>query len=786
MLKNYSLRFIILFAIFCNNFSFAQSTLSGYLRESDSREALIGASIFCKEAKKGTVSNNYGYYLLNLPAMDSVTILVSYVGFQTKEIRVFTKNSVQFDIELSTQGTELQAVTVKAEQPLSQSNMSIMRLDPKMVKEIPALLGEKDILKVIQLLPGVQSSNEGGSGLSVRGGGADQNLVILDDMPIYNVSHLFGFFSIFNGYAVKDIQFLKGNFPAKYGGRLSSVIEVTMKEGDKEKFKGEGGIGLISSRMTFEGPLKKQKASFLVSGRSMYQQFLAAPFFKLSAYRSPVFNFYDFNVKANIQLSQKDNLYFSSYLGKDAYGTKGVLDESTNRTSRETIEWGNRTASLRWNHVFSPRLFSNFVLGTTNYHFTSLRHAKDDGKTQFNLRSGSDVTDLILKGDFTFAINSKNTIKAGFIGFQHFFTPTKLFYETQNGYTINGFSGLFEDTRREKAKEAAIYIENTYQISSKIEVNTGLRQSLYNVTSKNYQNLEPRLSIGYKHNSHLNFSAAYAKMSQYVHLVSNSGIALPTDLWIPSTNNILPQIAHQASLGATYNTDNQKYTFSAEAYYKTMQHIVGYREGANFLQLDFYNTNPIAVDWQNLITQGKGNAYGVEFFLQKNNGKLTGWAAYTFGKVQHQFEELNFGKTFAPRQDRRHSLNLVGLYSLNKKVKFSGTWVFSTGNPVQIPLSVAYIKPHLGTANQQIIEYGARDSYRNPAYHRLDFAVQLHKQKKRITRYWEFSVFNLYNRLNPISYNIGNRDVGENQSKFVLEKVSLFVFTPSVSYNFKF
>lgn len=761
-------------------------TLNGYLREAGSKESLIGASVFCSENQQGTVSNNYGYYVLNVPANDSITLVVSYVGFMTQKIRIGTKKSEQIDVFLETQQSELQEITIKAERPVSQSSLSIMKLDPKVIKEIPALLGEKDVLKVIQLLPGVQSSNEGGSGLSVRGGGADQNLIILDDMPIYNVSHLFGFFSIFNGDAVKDINFLKGSFPAKYGGRLSSIIEVTMKEGNKEKFKGEGGIGLISSRFTIEGPLKKQKASFLFSGRSMYQQFLVSPFFKLNGYRTPVFNFYDLNFKANIQLSQKDNLYISSYLGKDAYGTKGVLDEGSSRTSRETIEWGNRTASLRWNHLFSPRLFSNFVLGTTNYHFTSLRHAKDDGKTQFNLRSGSDLTDIVLKGDFTYALSPKNTMKAGFIGFQHFFTPTKLYYETQNGYSINGFSGRFEDTRRLKAQEAAVYIDDTYQLNSKIQFNVGLRQSLYQLENKRFQNLEPRVSIGYQHNTRLNFSLAYAKMNQYVHLVSNSGIALPTDLWIPSTAKIKPQTSHQTSLGATYKTANERYTFSLEGYYKTMQQVVGYREGANFLQIDLYNTNPIAVDWQNLITQGKGNAYGIEFFAQKNTGKLTGWAAYTYGKVSNQFEELNFGKAFSPRQDRRHSLNLVGIYTLTKKIKLSGAWVFSTGNPVQVPRSVTYVKPHLGIGNQQIIEYGARDSYRNPAYHRLDLAIQFHKQKRWGQRYWEFSVFNLYNRLNPISYNIGSRDLNENQSKLVLEKVSLFVFTPSVSYNFKF
>lgn len=764
----------------------AQTTISGYLRESGSREALVGASVFCESNQKGTITNNYGYYLLHVPSGDSVTLIFNYVGFESKRQRIALGKNLQFDVELKMQHTDLQEVVIKAKRPLSSPALSVMKLDPKMVKEIPALLGEKDVLKVIQLLPGVQSSNEGGSGISVRGGGADQNLIILDDMPIYNVSHLFGFFSIFNGDAVKDINFLKGSFPAKYGGRLSSVIEVTMKEGDKEKFKGEVGIGLISSRFTLEGPLKKQKASFLLSGRSMYQQFLATPFFKLSGFRNPIFNFYDLNFKANIQLSQKDNVYLSSYLGHDAYGTSGVLDQGTARKSRETIEWGNRTASLRWNHVFSPRLFSNFVLGTTNYHFTSLRNGTENGELQFNLRSGSQVTDAVAKADFTFLANEKHTLKIGAIGLQHFFTPTNLYYEAAKGFSINSFSGIFEDKRKYNATEGAIYVEDSYKPTKNVEINAGLRYSFYAATSKKYNTPEPHINIGIAANSQLSFTASFSQMNQYVHLVSNSGIALPTDLWIPSTDKITPQQSNQIAIGSSYLFDNQGLVLSVEAYYKRMKNIVGYREGANFLQLDFYNTNPVTVDWQNLITQGNGNAYGVELFLQKNTGKLTGWAAYTYGKVTHQFTELNFGNAFAPRQDRRHSLNLVGIYTLNKKIKLSGTWVFSTGNPVQIPLSVTTIQPHLGSGTQQIIEYGARDSYRNPAYHRLDLAIQFYKNKRRGQRYWEFSVFNAYNRLNPLSYSVSNRDVGATKGKFVLEKVSLFVITPSISYNFKF
>ncbi len=775
--------FFLFFAASCN----AQSTtISGYLRESGSREALIGASVFCKENQKIAVTNNYGYFQLSVPLADTVSISISCVGFKIRTIRILVNKNTPLDIDLETQNAEIQEVVVKAERRLENSPLSIMKLDVKKVKEIPALLGEKDVLKVIQLLPGVQSSNEGGSGISVRGGGADQNLIILDDMPIYNVSHLFGFFSIFNGDAVKDINFLKGNFPAKYGGRLSSVIEVTMKEGNKEKLHGEGGIGIISSRMTLEGPIRKGKSSFLVSGRSMYQQLLATPFFKLSGYRNPVFNFYDFNAKANFQLSEKDNLYISSYFGRDAYGTAGVINEGQEAKGRETINWANRTASMRWNHLFSPRLFSNFVVGTTNYRFESQKNSKENGATQYDLSSGSSITDAVVKADFTYLINEKNNFKTGFIAQQHFFRPTDITYSTDSSFSINGFSGKIAEQKKYLGTESAFYAENTFKPNEKIALSLGARYSMYAAKTKNYAALEPRINLGFALSKKLSISASATQMNQYVHLVSNSGIALPTDLWIPSTDKIKPQTGKQLSLGASYVLDKQGLILSVEGFYKKMDNIVGYREGANFLQIDITSTNPQVVDWENLITQGKGTAYGVEFFLQKNQGKLTGWAAYTYGKVSNQFAELNFGRAFAPRQDRRHTLNLVGIYQWNKKVKLSGTWTFSTGNPVQIPLAITNVKPHLGTVNQQVIEYGARDSYRNPAYHRLDLAIQLHKQKRRYARYWEFGIFNVYNRLNPLSYSIGNRETTGGGSKFVLEKTSLFTFVPSVSYNFKF
>jgi outer membrane receptor for ferrienterochelin and colicin len=793
LLKNNDLAFEVLpkntYRIFKATVKDAPSvTLSGYIRETNSQEALIGATIFCPQNQKSVATNNYGYYFLSLPASkDSVLIVLNYVGFETKKIRLSLEKDTRLDLEMRLQSTDLQEVVIRAERPLSQSPLSVMTIDPKMVKDLPALLGEKDVMKTLQLLPGVQSTNEGSSGLSVRGGGADQNLIILDDMPIYNVSHLFGFFSIFNGDAIKDIQLLKGSFPARYGGRLSSVIDVTMKEGNKEKLQGEGGIGIISSRFTLEGPLKKHKSSFLLSGRGMYQQLLALPFFKLSGLRNPVFNFFDLNMKANFQVTNNDNFYISSYLGRDAYGTTGTLYEGTNVAGRESIDWSNRTLSLRWNHIFSSRIFSNFVVGTTNYAFATRKNQFTNKQLDYDFNTGSKITDGVAKADFTFLATPNNTIKVGTIAQQHFFVPTNIAFFTKKTTDVNGFNGQLTEKKRYNALETAFYIENTYKPTKKIEINTGLRYASYQTKTQTYSAPEPRINLGYAAHEKLHFSASFTRMNQYVHLVSNSGIALPTDLWIPSTDKIKPQRGNQYSLGSSYLFDKQGLTFSAEAYYKTMNNVVGYREGANFLQLDITSTKPTVIDWENLITQGTSKSYGIEFFLQKTTGQLTGWAAYTYAKVQQQFDELNYGRAFAPRQDRRHSLNLVGVYALNKKIKLSATWQFSTGNPVQLPLSVTEIKPHLGTGNQVITEYGARDSYRNPIYHRFDASVQIHKQKRRFSRYWEFGIFNVYNRLNPVSYSLLQQyDPSTDTTKYLLEKLSFFTFVPSVSYNFKF
>ena len=800
--------------------AFCQSptiTISGYVREAGSQEALIGVNVYrtgstTDRTRPGTTTNTYGFYSLTIPPQDSLSLTYSMVGYKPQELSVSGQKSQTISVLLAA-GTLLSEVVVrsKADEKISDSpQMSQIDVPISQIKKIPALLGEKDVLKVLQLMPGVQKGSEGQSGIYVRGGGPDQNLIVLDDAVVYNASHLFGFFSVFNGDALKSVELTKGGFPARFGGRLSSVIDLNMKDGNKEKLHGEGGIGLIASRLTLEGPLTKKKSgpgatSFLVSGRRTYIDVLAAPLIAASdgGNTSGGYYFYDLNAKVNTELGPKDKLHLSGYFGRDKFYVNNKSDFSTSKVG---IGWGNATGTLRWNHLFSDKIFGNASLIFSNYDFSISADDTDrfDGRTnEFSLRYTSGIRDLGFKYDLDIYPNPQHSLKVGIQTTAHRFTPSAIVLKNTD---IN-------ENRAEIDKidvlESGIYAEDTWKPNAHLRVNGGLRISAFTGSGVTYIRPEPRLSMAYILKPDLSVKASYALMNQYVHLLSNTGIGLPTDLWVPTTDRVRPQQSQQWALGVAKDFSDKGLTLTVEGYYKQMDNIINYREGASFLLID----DPTAAEkvrWEDNVTAGRGWSYGAEVLLQKKVGRFSGWLGYTLSFTQWQFAELNGGKAFFPRYDRRHDISLVGIYELSPRVTFSGTWVYGTGQALTLPQarytsyvqggnandfgnfsgSVPLVQQLFGYGNRAT-EYGEKNSFRAEPYHRFDVSIQLHKKMKRHERTWEFSAYNAYNRRNPFFYQLDNIFTpGVNgqpsSSRTALRRYSVFPIVPSVSYNFKF
>ncbi len=786
-LTPFLLTFFILFS-FSLTAQQKKHTISGYVKEKGSKETLIGVIVYSPKYKAGTTTNNYGFFSLTLPA-DSVDIFFSFIGYKTITEKLLLDKDISLNIEIES-GVNLSEVVITAQQEkVSQVNkMSTIDIPIKQVKSIPALLGEKDVIKVLQLMPGVQKGSEGSSGFYVRGGGADQNLIILDDATVYNASHLFGFFSLFNGDAIKSIELTKGGFPARYGGRLSSVLDINMKDGNKTKYSGEAGIGIIASRLTLEGPIIKNKCSFLVSGRRTYYDILTIPatlIFSKGTTRAGYY-FYDLTSKINYDLGEKNKVYISGYFGRDKFSTKVKDDYSKMEFG---LYWQNATATARWNHLFNNKLFSNTSLIFSNYRFNIYDKVEmDQGKFSLNYLSG--IRDYSIKYDLEYHPNPNHVIRAGLLSSYHYFTPSAFVLK-------NNIDSV--DVNRKKhitAFESGIYLEDDIKITSKLKSNVGMRVSHFINKSKNYFNPEPRLSISYMLKEDIAIKASYALMNQYIHLLSNTGIGLPTDLWLPSTDRTGPEKSQQISIGGAKDFINKNFAVTLEGYYKETNHVLAYKEGTSFLGIDD-PTIENETNWEDNITSGKGWSYGAEILLQRKTGKLSGWVGYTLSWTQLQFDELNFGKKYYARYDRRHDISIVAIYELSKKITLSGTWVFGTGNAITMPLASYYALPHepgqaLNNLNVnkpdvssffEVSEYGSKNSFRMAPYHRLDIGIQFHKQKKKYERILEISIYNVYNRKNPFFYYIGYED---NSNKEVLRQISLFPIIPSFTYAIKF
>lgn len=767
-MRNFALLLIILFAVSVK--LYAQNiTVNGYISEKKSSERLIGATVYLPGKNIGTTTNAFGFYSITIPVTeDSIELRVSYIGYVPVVTKFKPQNSFTLNIELET-AKELQEVVVTSQKDAlhTKTQMSSIDLPVATIKSLPAFLGEVDILKAIQLLPGIQNGNEGTSGLYVRGGSPDQNLILLDGVPVYNASHLFGFFSVFNADAVRSVEVIKGGFPARYGGRLSSVVDINMKEGDKNKLHGEGGIGIIASRLTLEGPIKKGKSSFMISGRRTYLDILAAPLIASvnDGNTRAGYYFYDLNGKANIKLSEKDHLYISGYFGNDKFYLREKDNTFGSYDFKSSLQWGNITAVGRWNHEFSRKLFGNLTTYYSRYLFNISSVEKDyfGGTNEYLLKYMSGIHDKTVKYDFDYIPHPNHYIKTG-VGFiAHTYTPGALHtkFTDQNIDTTIG-------NQKTNAGEIDVYAEDDIRITNRLKANIGLHWTGFNVRSTFYNALQPRLAARYLVTDEISVKASFVRMNQFIHLLTNSSVGLPTDLWVPVTDIVPKQNSTQGAIGMAY-THSSGVEVSVEGYYKTMENVIEYKEGASF-----FNT---ITSWEDKVEVGNGKSYGGELFLQKKKGRFTGMLGYTLAWSKRQFDNLNGGKEYPYRYDRRHDIKIAGIFSVSKNIEISADWVYGTGNAITMP--IGFYQAHNGGT---VEVFGSRNGYRMPAYHRGDVSIKFMKQKKRWERAWILSAYNIYDRRNAFFIYAEQNNVGYTRFK----QVSLFPIIPSISYQFKF
>lgn len=761
-------------------------TLNGFIKDSLTGESVAGASIAVYGQSRGVASNQYGFYSLTLEAGEYL-VQVSHVSYTGKVIKVSLQQDRSLNVELLSRSAQIGEVVVyskKRDGNVKNAQMGRSDLSISQVKAIPAFMGEVDILKAIQLLPGVQSAGEGNAGFYVRGGGPDQNLIMLDDAVVYNTGHLFGFFSIFNGDAIKNVSLIKGGMPAQYGGRLSSVLDVSMKEGNMNTLQGEGGIGLIASRFSLQGPLKKDKSSFIVSARRTYIDALVKPFVnKNSSFYGSGYYFYDLNAKVNYRFSDKDRLYLSGYFGRDVFDFRNAR-----RSFKTNIPWGNSTATLRWNHVFSRRMFANTTAVYNDYNF---RFAASQENLEIGLNSG--IRDMSIKTDFDYYPVPSHKLRFGGLLTFHKFIPNVVSGRQDSVvFTPNNEGAKY-------ATETALYLQDDWEIGEKIKINYGLRWSNFTQTGpymrytrdangnktdsiyysslqkvKSYGGLEPRVTFRYALNDESSLKAAITRNYQYIHLVTNAGTTLPTDLWVPSTYLVRPQVSWLYAAGYFRNFANNMFETSLEVYYKNMQNQVEYKEGYT----------PSLADPEEEFVFGRGWSYGAELLINKTKGRWTGWVGYTLSWTWRRFPDLNEGLKYPARYDRRHDLSVVGNWELNRKWKMGAVFVYGTGNAVTLPERFYVIN---GVLTQ---EYSRLNQYRMKAYHRLDFSATytpVPKKKRKISSQWVFSVYNLYSRLNPyFLYYDQEGSIAEGNLTITGKQVSLFPVLPSVTWNFKF
>lgn len=754
-------------------------TISGYVKDASNGEVLIGVNIYVAELNTGTVTNTYGFYSVSLqPGKYKVTY--SYVGFSKVEKQIELKSNTTMNLELTPISQQLDEVVVTAERPeanVKQPEMSVNKLDNMAIKKVPALMGEVDILKTIQMLPGVLPTAEGTSGFSVRGGNMDQNLIILDEATVYNASHLMGFFSVFNNDAIRDVKLYKGDIPAMYGGRLSSVLDVRMKEGNSKKLAVTGGVGLISSRLTVEGPIgKNQKTSFLISGRRTYAD-LFFPLMTDSGVKKSIMYFYDFNLKINHQLNQNNRFYLSAYLGRDNFGQKGTSDAG----------FGNKTATLRWNHLFTEKLFMN-VSGVVSQYDYNLK--MNMGGADYVWKSR--MRDYSIKADFNFFLTPENEIKFGASSTYHDFDPCE-------AYSSNSLDTMSIPYPKNYALEHGFYLGNQQRIGDRLTLKYGIRYSVFQNIGKGtlykfnpeykvvdslyyksgeifhtYQSLEPRFGVNYNINDYSSVKASYSRTVQYMQLASNSTGGMPLDIWFPSSPNVKPQKADQYSIGYFRNFRNNTIETSVEAYYKDMWNVIDFKDHPELLM------NP---RMEGEVRSGISKAYGLEFFVKKNEGRLTGWISYTLSKVKRKVPTINNDKWYTSPYDKPNTINVIMSYEFSKRHILSATWIYATGAPFTAPVAIS--APYANTINKI---YSDRNGYRMRDYHRLDVSFTI-KNKEKPGKWWHsewvFSMYNAYGRHNDWMLNFTEDPKRPGHIKS--ERWYLpFLYFPAITYNFSF
>lgn len=749
-------------------------SVSGTVKDKKNGELLIGVTVKVSDDPSiNVVANEYGFYSLSLPEGNH-TIVISYPGYKDFEQQINVEQNMKLDLFLNQEEQksntidEVVVTGVKKDKNLTSAQMGTETLSIKNIEKLPVLFGEKDVMKTIQLLPGIKSNGEGSSGFSVRGGATDQNLILLDEAPVYNASHLLGFFSTFNSDALKDASIIKGNSPAQYGGRLSSVMDVKMKDGNNKNYNVNGGIGLISSRLSVEGPLQKEKSSFIVSGRRTY----ADLFLKSSKdYKDNKLYFYDLNLKANYQINENNRIYISGYFGRDVLG----LGDTFN------TDWGNATATLRWNSIINSKLFSNTSLIYSNYDY---KISLKNNDSEFNLNSK--IQDWNLKQDFTWFAGNKHSVRFGLQSIYHTLTPS-----SASGTIVNSFP-----RNSRYSWENALYINDDFKATEKLTINYGARLSLFSVLGgdtfntyengvltgsqylekgkfgKTYTNIEPRITANYRINEVSSVKGGYSRNTQNLHLLSNSSSGNPTDQWIGSSYSVKPEIADQISVGYSRNFNNNNYELNAEIYYKSMQNQIDFKNGA---QIGFST----AADVESELLFGKGRAYGLELIAKKKSGKLTGWISYTLSKTERKIDGINDNQWYNARMDKTHDLSVVATYQLNSKWTLSGLFLYSTGNAVTFPVGKYELN------GQTIFQYNSRNADRMPAYHRMDLSATYEPESnKRFRGSWTFGIYNLYGREN--AYTINFEDNPNNPGTTRAMQTSLFRWVPNITYNFKF
>lgn len=774
-------------------------TISGYVENAESGEKLAGAVIYISDASNlGTMANTYGFYSLTIPD-NKIKLTASYIGYATKtvEFNLSEDTLINFSLEAANEIEEVEIYGNKTE--AEKTEMGKIDISVKTIKTIPALLGEVDVLKAIQLLPGIQSGTEGTSGFYVRGGGPDQNLILIDGVPVYNANHLFGFFSIFNADAISDVSITKGGFPARYGGRLSSVLDIRMKEGNMKKITGTVSIGLISSKFMLEGPIIKDKTSFLISARRTYIDVLTWPLQELyannkeSGFESKSgYYFWDINAKVNHKFSDKDRIYLSVYTGKDkAYAEmKDDWQEYTDEFN-SNLYWGNITSAFRWNHILGRKLFANTTLTYSRYKFgIDLGEISTNTITnefeEFAFGYYSGIEDYAAKIDFDYNPSPNHNIKFGANYIYHTFSPGIQAFKFESDITDSQVDTTFGNSDI-YANEYFVYIEDELKVFKNLKANIGVHYSGFYVSDTLYQSYQPRISARYLITRNWSVKAAYTEMTQYLHLLTNTSIGMPTDLWIPVTDNIKPQKSTQYAFGSAYSFKG--FDISIEGYYKTMSNMIEYKEGASFFG-GFEEDGDSERTWENKVeTDGEGTSYGIEILIKKNIGKTTGWIGYTLSKTDRQFSNVSFGEPFPYTYDRRHDVGIVITHKFNDRIDIGATWVYGTGNAVTLALeryqALSPVSTYYGIEifdDQTVDHIDERNNLRMPSYHRLDLGVNFRKQKKRGKRTWSVGAYNVYNRKNPFFLRFGREDNGDR----ALFQYSLFPIIPSISYRFDF